>query len=92
MHLTVEYTSQLKRAAGVADESVEVPDDCTLEELLWLVSGRHGGEMRRLLFDAQGRFQESILLFIGDRQVHWQPSLELSQGQVVTLVSPISGG
>lgn len=92
MHVTVEYTSQLKRAAGVSAESVEVPDDCTLEELFRLVSVRHGDDVRRLLFDAQGRFQESILLFIGDQQVHWQPSLELSEGQVVTLVSPISGG
>jgi hypothetical protein len=44
------------------------------------------------LFDAERRLHASILLFVGDAQVRWDQSFELSDRDVLTILSPISGG
>ena len=50
MKVTIEYAAQVKRAAGIAAETVEVDPACTLQELLKRAAERHGEPLRRLLF------------------------------------------
>jgi molybdopterin converting factor small subunit len=92
MQLTVEYTAQLKQAVGAAAETVDCPEPCTLSTLVDQLTRRHGERLRPLLFDAQGNWQRSVLVFVGDQQVRWDTPIELADRQVVSLVSPISGG
>lgn len=92
MTIYVEYTAQLKRAAGTGAETVELVPPATLDNLLTAISQRHGDEFQRLLFDSQGRRQPSVLVFVGDRQAPRDATITLADQQVVTLVSPISGG
>ena len=42
MQITVHYMAQLRRAAGLASESVEVERDCTVAELLLRLAQGHG--------------------------------------------------
>jgi molybdopterin converting factor small subunit len=90
--LTVEYTAQLRRAAGVASEKIDLPAGCTLEQLAHALSDRHGEELRRLLLNADGRLQRSILVFVGEEQVTPSSDVALANGQTVTFAAPISGG
>ena len=92
MQVTVEYTAQVKRAAGVAVESVTLAEPCTVQELVANVAKMHGEGLARLLFASDGVLHPSILLFVGDRQVRWDMAVELQEGDVVTILSPISGG
>jgi molybdopterin converting factor small subunit len=92
MTIYVEYTAQLKRAAGTGAETVELAAPATLDTLLAALASRHGEELQRLLFDGQGRRRPSVLIFVGERQAPRNESVELAEHQVVTLVSPISGG
>ncbi len=92
MEVTVEYAAQIKRAAGVATETLEVAADCSLQELARQVAERHGERLSNLLLDEGGELQPSILVFVGDEQVRWSVPRILSDRDVVTILSPISGG
>ncbi len=92
MNVTVEYAAQLKRAAGIASETIEIDVPCTLQDLISNLANKHDDSLRNLLFDSDGNLQRSILVFVGDHQVRWDEQLELKDSDVVTLLPPISGG
>ena len=92
MNVHVEYTAQLKRAAGVSRETLEVRSPCTLPMLIDAIVNRHGDELGRMLKTADGTPQTTIVPFIGDEQVRWDSETELHEGASVTLLAPISGG
>jgi molybdopterin converting factor small subunit len=92
MKLTVEYEAQVKKAAGIASEDVELDGPCTVQSLIVHVAEKHGDPLKPILIDSEGNLQKSILLFLGDRQIHWDDAPELSEHDVLTILSPISGG
>ena len=92
MQVTVEYTAQIRRAAGVSSESYSVDDGCTVDELLPQIAERHGSDLGRFLVTEDGSPQSTLLAFISDSQVRWGNETPLKDGQTVTLLSPISGG
>lgn len=92
MVVTVEYTAQLKRAAGKASEDFELDDSGTLIDLVNAIADRHGDELARMLKTADGTPQTTVIPFVGDDQVRWDAADALSSGVTVTLLSPISGG
>jgi molybdopterin converting factor small subunit len=92
MQLSIEYTAQLRRAAGVASETIDLPAGCTLEQLARALADRHGEELRRVLLNGDGRLQRSVLIFVGDEQVSPDCNVPLLNGQTVTFAAPISGG
>ena len=92
MKVTVEYTAQVKRLAGVGSETFELDEPGTLGQLLAAMVFRHGDEFQRLLLNDSGSLQGSILLFAGEHQVSSDSNTALSDGDVLTIVTPISGG
>lgn len=92
MVVTVEYTAQLKRAAGKAREEFELDDSGTLLDLINAIADRHGDELARMLKSADGAPQTTVIPFVGDDQVRWDAASVLRDGVAVTLLSPISGG
>jgi molybdopterin converting factor small subunit len=92
MQITVEYAAQIKRAAGQAGETFECDSPCTVEDLLHCVADRHGEPLSNLLFDSNRRLHPSILLFVGDSQIRWDEPRQLQDRDVLTILSPISGG
>jgi molybdopterin converting factor small subunit len=92
MVVTVEYTAQLKRAAGKAREDFELDDSDTLVDLVNVITDRHGDELSRLLKTADGNPQSTVIPCVGDDQVRWDAADILRDGVTVTLLSPISGG
>lgn len=92
MQVTVEYEAQVKRAAGTRKEDVELDTPCSLQEFLTRIAETHGDPLRSLLFHADGHLQPSILVFVGDEQVQRDEVRQLRDRDIVTLLSPISGG
>lgn len=92
MTVQLEYTAQLKRAAGTAREEIAVQEPATLSAVLANAAARHGEDFRRLLLTADGGPQPSLLLFVADAQVPAGDDPEIRPGDVVTIMSPISGG
>jgi molybdopterin synthase sulfur carrier subunit len=92
MRVSVRYMAQLRTAAGVAEESVDLDGPCTASDLAALLAARHGDALRRLLLGADGRLSPVVLAFVGDTQVGPEERLALKDGDVITLLSPIAGG
>lgn len=91
MRITIEYAAQLKRAAGSAAEDVELQPPCSLQTVIADLAARHGDPLKSLLLAADGSVHASLLVFVGDEQIR-DTELQLRENDVVTLLSPISGG
>jgi molybdopterin converting factor small subunit len=92
MRVAVRYLAQLRQAAGVAAEEVDVAEACLVRDLLARLGERHGEAVGRLLLDAAGALQPTILVFVGDVQVDPADAAPLREGDVVTILTPIAGG
>jgi molybdopterin converting factor small subunit len=92
MVVIVEYTAQLKRAAGTAREEFDLSESSTLLDLVDAIADRHGEELTRMLKSPDGTPQSTIIPFVGDEQARWSASTVLKDGVTITLLSPISGG
>lgn len=92
MKIAVEYTAQVKKAAGVGREEFEVSEGCTLQDLVKQVAGQHEDSLKTILFPNSDDLHPSILLFVSSQQVRWDEPFVLEPHHVVTILSPISGG
>jgi molybdopterin converting factor small subunit len=92
MKVSVRYLAQLKQAAGVGAETVEVGSPCTPRECVGRLAEQHGGELRRLLLGGDGRLNPTVLVFVGDEQVMPDERVLLNDGDVVTVLLPVAGG
>ena len=92
MQITVEYSAQVKRAAGTGRETVELDGTPSLRDVALHVAGLHGGDLSAVLLDGKGNIHPSILIFVGDDQVRGDDDRPLAEGNTVAFLSPISGG
>jgi molybdopterin converting factor small subunit len=92
IHIAVRYMAQVRQAAGVAAEEVELGGACPVGDLLARLAERHGAPLRRLLLDAHGAPQRTLLVFVGNEQVAPGERPLLADGDVVTVLSPMAGG
>ncbi len=92
MNITVEYTAQIKRAAGTARESVEVPDGATVADVLRQAADGRDDSFRRHVLTGDSTPQPTLLIFVADEQVRADSAEPLADGTTVTLLAPISGG
>lgn len=92
MTVVLEYTAQLKRAASVGREEVQLPAQATLADAVAAALQRHDEEFRRLLVTADGGLQPTLLAFHCDRQIGPGANPALRDGDTLTFLSPISGG
>ncbi|MEI8194636.1 MAG: hypothetical protein WCI73_01875 [Phycisphaerae bacterium] len=91
MIVTVEYWTQLNRAAGISSETVAFPEDClTLAELLRRLADRHGPGFRALVLDEQQQPRRICLAFIPTGRL--LPTDSIPTGQTVSLLYPMAGG
>jgi molybdopterin converting factor small subunit len=92
MKITVQYSAQARVAAGRSSETVELPDSETIRDLVVRLGRQHGEAMRRLLLKADGSPHPSLLVFVADEQVRPDEQRALRSGEVVSIMTPISGG
>ena len=92
MKVTVEYTAQAKRAVGRGSEQLDLPAASSVQDVVRLAAEKHGAELRQILFHSDDSLHPSVLLFLRDEQVRWHTPTPLQEGDVVTILSPISGG
>ncbi len=90
MQVSVEYTAQIKRAAGRSKDTIELTDGATVQTLIESLAESADDSLKRSLVTGDGRMQPTLLVFVRDEQVRSADTL--NDGDTVTLLSPISGG
>lgn len=92
MQITVQYEAQARRAAGIASETVEVAEGCSVSDCIRQVADAAGEPLQAILIDAAGAVQPSLLTFLNDVQITQSDESLLAAGDILTLMTPISGG
>ena len=93
MQITIQYESQVRRAAGVTSETIEVPDGCcSIRDCIRTVAAAHEPELKPMLVNSDGEVQPTLLVFLNDIQIVRSSESMLSDGDTLTLMTPISGG
>ncbi len=92
MKVTVKYAAQVRQAAGVSNETVDSNDTTMpLGSVLKEIVQRHDEKFVNLIMK-DGKLRPSILVTINDEQVEPNPEFKISDGDIVTILSPMSGG
>jgi MoaD family protein len=89
--ITVSYTGQIKSAVGVPSEQVDLTVSSTLIELIRRLAERHSKAALHLLTE-DGNVQRALLLVLNNEQVFPGNDPQLTEGDQVTIMPPISGG
>ena len=92
MVVTVQYTTQLKAALGVAQEQIQLKDGASLSDLLRQLAGQHGQTFSDLVLMGDGVLMPSMIVCIDDRQMPASQDIPLQDGNQVMFLSAISGG
>lgn len=92
MQIKIEYSAQVKRAAGVASDLLAMGDAADLQATIRQAADLRGAAVSAILFPDGEQLHPSILIFVNDEQVRWSENPQLTDGQTVALVSPVSGG
>ena len=92
MKVTVNYLAQLKQVAGIASENIVVDEAYSVRDLVQQVAKKHGEPLRSFLLDTEGSLRNSILVIVGDDQVHWETPMQLNEGDEISFLSPLAGG
>ena len=92
MKVTVNYTAQARDAAGTTSEHVDLSEGQTVRDLLEKVAEQHGDRLRMLLGGGDGKSHGAVLVVVGDEQVRPGDPRSLKEGDVVSILTPISGG
>jgi molybdopterin converting factor small subunit len=90
VNIRVEYMSQLRTRTGCSEETFALEPGSDLAALLRAIAEHHDESVRDLLFDDGGTPSPTVLGFVRSEQAPWEHVL--CDGDVVTLMTPISGG
>src|SRR5262249_28956149 len=91
MKVEVVFYGQARVAAGCERTTVEVEPGGTAGAAV-LRAAEGVAALRDFLVDATGRPRRSVLLAVGQRQVSWDATDGLHDGDTVTVFPPIAGG
>ena len=94
MRLRVQYTAQLRAAAGRDEEEVDLPDGSSLGALLGHLAERLGQAAEAHGVTSSGDAHRSLLIVINDAVVAPRQTslIVLRTGDVVTFLPPVAGG
>jgi molybdopterin converting factor small subunit len=89
MEVTVGFTTQLKAALGMSQQTVSLRDGGSVQDAIHALAEIHPHEFARLVL-TDGQLMPSILLSVNDQQV--DADAKLCDGDMLMLLSAISGG
>ena len=97
MRITVQFAAQIRQAAGTGSTIVETADGMNVNQLVCHVADGSNDTLKNLLLSSDNMLQPALLVFVNDKLIQRSRkpapcSVTLSDGDVVTLMSPMSGG
>lgn len=92
MKVRVDYVAQAKKATGIGSEHLSIDDGTHVNELLSSVAQKHGPVLTTLMLNKDGSVQYSIIISINDEQIFSDDNQILTDGDVIAIMTPMSGG
>lgn len=92
MNVTLKYFAQVRKAAGVESETLDLPDGTGLAAALAEAAARHGDDMKTLVLDDAGAVRPSILVLADGVPLARGAACELKDGCEISVLSAVAGG
>ncbi len=92
MKVKVLYNAQLRDILGFGTEEVELLESASVEQLLEQLGQKHGSPFEEYVWESPSKMRSSIFICVGDNSIGRDLTVSLEAGNLVTLLSPVSGG
>jgi len=94
MKVTVKFFTVLRELTGKKEDEIELPNTITVEELLSLLSERHGQGFTDYVYDEKGRVRDHLQFLINGRSITNLQRFEtrLEEGNTFAIIPPVGGG
>jgi sulfur-carrier protein len=94
MNLRIQYTAQLRTAAGKSEDQIDLPASSTLATLCTHLATRLHDSAAAHLLNSTGQPHQSLLILLNNSLVPSQnvPTTILHPNDTITFLPPIAGG
>jgi len=97
LRIQVQYYGLLKRTAGCAGETIELPEGSVLADLVNALVSRHGPPMEKLLLTDEGQLRAEAAVFVNGRNALTlgglaTPVQQEGKAVIVVLAPALAGG
>jgi sulfur-carrier protein len=94
MKLRVQFTGQLRTAAGRSEEELDLPESTTLPSLLRVLATHLGDSAAPHLLTSSGHAPCGLLIILNNTAIpaSHTATTPLHSGDTITLLPPIAGG
>ncbi len=92
MKVTITYMAQAKKAAGVSSESLEFSESVTVQEVVAGELCKRHKNLASCILKEDATIRDMVLVFQGDKRIEAHASSQLSDGDELTIMTPITGG
>jgi len=95
VEVTVKFFTTLREIIGRKEETLELTEDSTLNDLLEKLSQKHGSKVAEYLYDKKAKQVESSLQFLVDGvsvSTLQGVKTKLKNGNVIAIIPPVGGG
>jgi len=92
MIIKLRFTAQLKDAAGVGSDQIELLKNEKIQSFLKRTVDKYGSTYGNILFDEKGMYRHSNLIVVNQVQENYEENTLLNDGDELMLLSPVAGG
>jgi molybdopterin converting factor small subunit len=94
MQITFQYEAQLRQAAGCAEQQLQLPSECTLQQAIQHAAQAGSDALQQRLLTSDNAVHSSVLIFVNNIPVSSSAAVNhiLQADDQVLLLPPISGG
>jgi molybdopterin synthase sulfur carrier subunit len=94
MKVEVRFFTSLREITGKKAEEIQLQSVITVEEMLNLLSEKHGEKFREYVYGKEGKVQNFLSFLVNGRNINVLQGFgtELKPGDIIAIIPPVGGG
>ena len=94
MIVQVKFFTSLREITGKKTEDIQLQQNTTINQLIKLLSGKHGKKFDQYIYNQQNKVQEFLSFLVNGQNINNLNGFQtaLKDGDVVAILPPVGGG
>ena len=94
MKIEVKFFTSLREITGKKVDQLQLQNSITVDELVTLLSNKHGKEFREYIYNKKGEIQEFLSFLVNGKNINNMQGFDtkLQEDDVVAILPPVGGG
>jgi MoaD family protein len=94
MNVEVRFFTSLREITGKKVDEIQLQNLITVEELLTLLSEKHGKKFNEYVYDKKGKVQGFLSFLVNGKNINVLQGFDtkLKQGDTIAILPPVGGG